>query len=180
MITPPTAPAPGKPISASFFSRLISWVKSGQLIDGAGYRTRRTPNGTALELIGAKSKTHHEENNVPWSVGKYVDENDGQVKYRFVNKILQIGYAVFNYDKPAFSDFVTQPDDLEHDNYYLEINLSKYPLEEDVPSIEIKAGETDEDVDWENKIVRINLGFFNSDNKLLYGIKVVPVIYMYI
>lgn len=57
MITPPTAPSPGKPVSASFFARLISWVKSGQLIEGPNYRLHRTPNGTSLEIaVNAKSK----------------------------------------------------------------------------------------------------------------------------
>lgn len=50
MITPPTAPAPGKPVSASFFGSLIRWVKSRLLIAGVGYRLRTTPNGTVLEL----------------------------------------------------------------------------------------------------------------------------------
>lgn len=54
MITPPTAPSPGKPVSAGFFSRLISWVKSGQLIEGVGYRLHRTPNGTSLVLNPSK------------------------------------------------------------------------------------------------------------------------------
>ena len=55
MTTPPTPPSPGKPISASFFARLIGWVKSGMLVEGTGYRLRRGPNGTALEIEVAKS-----------------------------------------------------------------------------------------------------------------------------
>ena len=55
MTTPPIPPTPGKPISASFFSRLIAWVKSGMLVEGTGYRLRRGPNGTALEIDVAKS-----------------------------------------------------------------------------------------------------------------------------
>lgn len=55
MTTPPTPPSPGKPISASFFARLIAWVKSGMLVEGTGYRLRRGPNGTALEIEVAKS-----------------------------------------------------------------------------------------------------------------------------
>lgn len=54
MTTPPTPPSPGKPISASFFARLIAWVKSGMLVEGTGYRLRRGPNGTAL-VIDVKS-----------------------------------------------------------------------------------------------------------------------------
>ena len=57
MTTPPTPPTPGKPISASFFARLIAWAKSGMLIEGTGYRLRRGPNGTALDIDVAKSAT---------------------------------------------------------------------------------------------------------------------------
>ena len=55
MTTPPIPPTPGKPISASFFARLIAWVKSGMLVEGTGYRLRRGPNGTALEIEVGKS-----------------------------------------------------------------------------------------------------------------------------
>ena len=55
MTTPPTPPSTGKPISASFFARLIAWAKSGMLVEGTGYRLRRGPNGTALEIDVAKS-----------------------------------------------------------------------------------------------------------------------------
>lgn len=57
MMTPPTAPAVGKPISASFFARLIAWVKSGQLIEGPNYRLRRTPNGTSLDFKTSSSSS---------------------------------------------------------------------------------------------------------------------------
>ena len=57
MTTPPTPPSPGKPISASFFARLIAWVKSGMLVEGNGYRLRRGPNGTALEIDVGKSSS---------------------------------------------------------------------------------------------------------------------------
>ena len=63
MITPPTAPSPGKPVSAWFFSRLIAWVKSGQLIDGVGYKLHRTPNGTKLIIKAASSKS---QGSTPW------------------------------------------------------------------------------------------------------------------
>ena len=56
MTTPPTPPSSGKPISASFFARLIAWAKSGMLVEGTGYRLRRGPNGTALVIdVVAKS-----------------------------------------------------------------------------------------------------------------------------
>lgn len=52
MITPPTTPSPGKPVSAGFFARLIRWIKSGQLVEGPGYRLKRGPNGTVIEILG--------------------------------------------------------------------------------------------------------------------------------
>lgn len=63
MITPPTAPSPGKPVSAGFFTRLIAWVKSCQLIEGPGYRLKRGPNGTSLEILpkGKAAKSANED-----------------------------------------------------------------------------------------------------------------------
>ena len=57
MTTPPIPPTPGKPISASFFARLIAWVKSGMLVEGTGYRLRRGPTGTTLEIEVGKSSS---------------------------------------------------------------------------------------------------------------------------
>lgn len=68
MITPPTAPSPGKPVSASFFSRLIAWVKSCMLIDGVGYRLRRTPYGTSLILNPVELKAQGFVWLHPWKV----------------------------------------------------------------------------------------------------------------
>ena len=50
MIHPPTPPSAGKPVSAGFFSRLVSWMKSCMLIEGPGYRLGRGPNGTVLHI----------------------------------------------------------------------------------------------------------------------------------
>ena len=57
MTTPPIPPTPGKPISASFFARLIGWVKSGLLVEGTGDRLRRGPDGTALGIEVGKSSS---------------------------------------------------------------------------------------------------------------------------
>ena len=50
MLTPPTAPSPGKPVSAGFFAALIRWIKSVTLVDGPGYRLNRGPNGTTISF----------------------------------------------------------------------------------------------------------------------------------
>lgn len=57
MKTCPTPPAAGTPVSASFFARLVGWVRSCTLVDGPGYRVRRGPNGTSLELAPAKVRS---------------------------------------------------------------------------------------------------------------------------
>lgn len=48
----PTAPAPGTPVSSSLIRELIDAIRARTILRGPGYRTRETPNGTALEIEG--------------------------------------------------------------------------------------------------------------------------------
>lgn len=88
MLTPPTAPSPGKPVSAGFFARFIAWVKSGQLVEGPGYRLRRTPNGTSLVIPQAKSAENKTEDKGCFKIEK-IDSEDKTVK--LVNCYFNVG-----------------------------------------------------------------------------------------
>ena len=93
MIRSLTPPSAGQPISASFFARLIAWVKSGQLIEGPGYRLRRSPNGTSLVLErSTKAKS-------PLTTGCFaIDEIDKEHKsVMLINCYYQIGGYTYNY-----------------------------------------------------------------------------------
>lgn len=57
MLTPPTAPSPGKPVSAGFFAALIRWIKSVTLVDGPGYRLSRGPNGTTISFATSRTSS---------------------------------------------------------------------------------------------------------------------------
>lgn len=92
MITPPTAPSPGKPVSAGFFSSLIAWVKSGMLVEGPGYRLKRTQNGTALDIC---VRTGNKSSALPWSFSCIEDEISGERTGGWSNCILQLGYNKF-------------------------------------------------------------------------------------
>lgn len=92
MLTPPTAPSPGKPVSAGFFSRLIAWVKSGMLIEGPGYRLNRGPNGTAL-VLQQSNQTNKTSSTGCFEIEK-INIEDRTVK--LINCYYQIGGYTYN------------------------------------------------------------------------------------
>lgn len=117
MTTPPTPPSTGKPISASFFARLIDWVKSGMLIEGTGYRLRRGPNGTALVI---EKSPRPAPVVLPWTfVCKKSEGEDGKEKREggWVNCKVQIGYKLIEVEEG-----VDQTDD---GDYYCVCDLFK-------------------------------------------------------
>lgn len=93
-------------MSAWFFSRLIAWVKSGQLIEGVGYKLHRTPNGTSLILNPSKSVSSS-ATKIPGrfeisKIEKVEPESEGEkVKYNvyFENPYYDIGGKT--YELPA-------------------------------------------------------------------------------
>ena len=177
MTTPPTPPSPGKPISASFFARLIAWVKSGQLVDGIGYRIHRTPNGTSLEIETKQSKSSVQR---PWtfSVQQDPDSEDEDKKIgTWSNKIIQLGYTIFAaYDENTKSPFALEIVDNEKSTddglYYLEANLVERKFS-------IKHGELVPSSDYASGIVNVYIGKV-EDKVQTHGIYTVPVIYEYV
>ena len=114
MLTAPTAPSPGKPISAGFFSRLIAWVKSGHPIERPGYRLRRGPNGTSLVLDrSTKAKS-------PLTTGCFaIDEIDTENKsVKLINCYYQIGGYTYN-DKYTMSGLWSSQCTVEDELAYL-------------------------------------------------------------
>lgn len=55
MIRSLTPPSAGQPIRASFFAELLREIQANRLVNGSGYRTKRTPNGTSLVIHEAKA-----------------------------------------------------------------------------------------------------------------------------
>lgn len=184
MITPPTAPATGKPVSASFFARLIRWVKSGQLIDGVGYRLRRTPNGTSIEFVN----TEVVRNTAPvqefaWTFSVSEDQETGELKGGWRNKVLQDGYNPINLDDYEDDDEdMTTFDDTGHvdGKYYLEIDLKEYSNTERFKiKVVTEPGKEIPYHDIENSIVRVRIGEV-TDGKQSGRIIMAPVVYTYI
>lgn len=54
MIRSLTPPSAGQPISASLFAELLRGIRANRLVNGSGYRTKRTPNGTSLVIKPGK------------------------------------------------------------------------------------------------------------------------------
>lgn len=55
MIALPPEPSAKDPISATFMKALMRCIRANTLINGPGYRTKRGPNGTTLELLASQS-----------------------------------------------------------------------------------------------------------------------------
>lgn len=109
MITPPTPPSPGRPISASFFSRFIAWVKSCMLIDGVGYRIRRGPNGTSLVIDNKQTISAAPNNNPIFAIREWKgekteeekeeeeeEEEEGKPGKAIVNCFYQLGNIMYH------------------------------------------------------------------------------------
>lgn len=182
MTMPPTAPSPGKPISASFFARLIAWVKSGQLIEGVGYRLRRTPNGTSLVFDVAKGKASPFPSYWTFSYPKDVDgEEDEQDNEQgkepndacWHNCRLQIGYDASFSEVECTGGLKTYEDGV----YYAEVNLIDNTWE-------LKRVDGDDKSaippnDFDHSKVNVFVGIV-EDEKQTYSINCIPVAYKYV
>ena len=177
MITPPTAPSPGKPVSASFFSRLIAWVKSGQLIDGAGYRLHRTPNGTSIQFEIGKNKP---ATPVPllWAFSCTEDPDTGERTGGWTNCRLQIGMNCTVASEDVFGEqdnIITGTEQTEDGVYYVEVDLRK-----ETGEIKRKElGETVPESDVMHDKVNISIGEV-VEKKLITCIDMIPVVYKYL
>ena len=89
MITPPTAPSAGKPVSATFFAQLIRWAKSLALVEGPGYRLHRGPNGTSIEI---DAKSVGKSSKIPgcWEMKLSGNSEDGYTA-EFTNRYYSVG-----------------------------------------------------------------------------------------
>lgn len=185
MTTPPTPPSTGKPISASFFARLISWVKSGMLVEGTGYRLRRGPNGTALEIDVAKSAKSAAV--LPWSFScTETDdpEKPGEKKRTggWRNCRLQIGYNGWlvspDLNTPDVLSGVAEiegTDRTDDGSYVVEVDVSK-----DTAKIMLRSEISHlHPVDPEASVVYIDIGEVR-DGVQQTRIPANPVVYKYV
>ena len=191
MTTPPTPPTPGKPISASFFARLISWVKSGMLVEGTGYRLRRGPNGTALVIDVAKSATS--AGVLPWTFRCTVSEDENGNETRRGG--WYYGQAQLGLDAAWFGELgrkykpetdmqgvpfgiggtILHCDQTADGNYYLEVHPG-------YPKIELKRFGLNEIRPTDDPVEDKWFVYIGTvvDAKQVFGIHCVPVIYKYI
>ena len=176
MITPPTPPSPGRPISASFFSRFIAWVKSCMLIDGVGYRIRRGPNGTSLVIDNVNQKSQEDR---LWvftykETGSDEETDSDKDNVCWKNCRLQIGYDSSFTEKDCSGGL----DHNEDGVYYAEVNLSDNTWEMKVN----KNGKTRNDVP-PHDLLHNKVNVFVSivdDKKQTYSINCIPVAYKYV
>lgn len=165
MITPPTAPSPGKPVSAGFFARLIGWVKSIQLVEGSGYRLRRGPNGTSLEIdaraVGSPAAAAR-----PWAFSCAEDPDTHERVGGWTNCVLQVGYNKWltsaDVDMPGrgAGDVIGGTDRTDDGDYVVEVNVATrtatimlrgeathaYPLDRDANVVYVDIGSVEDGV----------------------------------
>ena len=170
-------------MSAGFFSRFISWVKSGQLIEGVGYRLHRTPNGTSLEIDLQKSKS---QSSLPWSFSCAEGEdpdNPGETKRTggWKNCILQLGYGTFLHsldvkyiNLDGHTKNISGCDKTDDGEYWVEVDLTKEEAEIKLADdVEVRG------VNPEKNTVSICIGIVD-DGIQTEGIHHHPVIYKYV
>lgn len=186
MIRSLTPPSAGQPISASFFARLIAWVKSGMLVEGTGYRLRRGPNGTAL-VIDVVAKSASGKTLPPWSFICSVEKpaTEGGEEKRtggWRNCRLQIGYNGWlvspDLNTPDMLSGVAEiegTDRTDDGSYVVEVDVSK-----DTAKIMLRSEISHlHPVDPEASVVYIDIGYV-KDGVQQTRIPANPVVYKYV
>lgn len=108
-MTIPTPPSPGQPVSATFFSRLVGFIRSCMLVDGPGYRVRRNPNGTALEIdLPAAARPAAAADLGCFAIGMEVDPSDPDPESKpvpaFIRRYYQVGGRTYEAPFASASD----------------------------------------------------------------------------
>lgn len=76
METLPPEPSFKDQISASWMCRLLRFVRGSQILNGPGYKTRRGPNGTVLDLDIAKAVKPTADVPHPWKVFAFAESEE--------------------------------------------------------------------------------------------------------
>lgn len=65
MNTLPPEPSAKDPVSATFIKALMRYIRANTLLNGPGYKTKRGPNGTTLELKPSKGASSSPAAKIP-------------------------------------------------------------------------------------------------------------------
>ena len=179
MNTLPPEPSAHDRISASFMKALMRFIRSNTLLNGPGYKTKRGPNGTTLEI----EQTHTRAaaaNVLPWSFSCTEDEESGERTGGWRNCILQLGFNTILYSEDI--KYITSHDsggaiegtDLCDDGFYF-VEVSTI---EKTAEIKIVGPTDPTGHDFDRGIVRIWIGMV-EDGKLKYGRHQHPFVPLY-
>lgn len=180
MNTLPPEPSAHDRISASFMKALMRYIRANTLLNGPGYKTKRGPNGTTLEIEPGK-RDRRVAAVLPWSFScaeKEDPENPGEKKRTggWDNCRLQVGLDCNFYSSwkfPETENRIKGTHLTDDGSYYLRVNLSDgaNPVAEIVlqggeGQAAVEDGEDEKPLfDYERGIVSIFIGSV-TDGKL--------------
>lgn len=132
MNTLPPEPSAHDRISASFMKALMRYIRTNTLLNGPGYKTKRGPNGTTLEIEPGKRDRVASAAVLPWSFScaeTEDPENPGEKKRTggWDNCRLQVGLDCNFYSSwkfPETENRIKGTHLTDDGSYYLRINLS--------------------------------------------------------
>lgn len=120
-----TRPVAGNPISATLIRQLIADVRANRIIGGIGLRTRRTSNGTHVDLANAATSTRSPKEAKPWTFMRKEDPDTHEVVAGWYNQTLQFGMTPFYAEGPKGG--IKDENDYENADgtYYIKADVSK-------------------------------------------------------
>lgn len=198
MNTLPPEPSAKDPISATLMKALMRYIRANTLLDGPGYKTKRGPNGTTLDIKTREAKPQVQV--LPWSFSCTEDEVTGERTGGWKNCRLQVGLDCDFYSSCEQDEALNRIKGTKKTadgQYYVRINLSngadpvaeivagvanRNSVADDLEEEGEEEGEEEKKLfDYEKGIVSIKIGTV-SEGKLDEGtaIHMNPVVWRYL
>lgn len=176
----PPEPSANDKISATFMKALMRYIRANTLLNGPGYRTKRGPNGTTLEIGKAAHARQAASALQPWTFTCTEDPDTQERTGGWTNCILQLGYHKFLYSEDLSGSTPRGDGSGEIGGTSL-TDDGEYCVEVDTKNetAEIKLVEGNLHDDIPNSIVRVWIGEV-KDGEQISGIHHHPVVYKYI
>lgn len=159
---------------------LLRYVRSSTILNGSGYKTKRGPNGTTLEIRGGGPKP---SNTLPWTFSAYEDPDTGLLVGGWTNCILQLGYNTYmtsedvtyvDDDRKGYVKTIGGTDRTDDGSYWVEVDLKN-----ETATIKLEDEIENKPIDLERNRVSVWIGEV-KDGKQTHGLHINPVIYKYV
>lgn len=178
----PNNPSAGNSVSATLIKQLIAEVRASRLIAGIGLKARRTPHGTIVDAKKYNQPASRIEfrDEHPWMLKQVENEATGEKELRWMNKFLQVGLSVYNFDDAVFGLGVTGDDMTDDGSYFLKVKLKdQYGNLAGKPEVEVETSDSTPANDFDEGIVYFYIGRIENEKQVM-KITQVPVVYTYL